>query len=367
MRLIAGSVEGLILILIGAFAVWLALFGNYEFLMNPRFMWLTATGGVLVSLMGLVSLISPRSRPGWSGILALSVLIAIVAIARPHGHDIHALALPVVPGFEGVPLELGDTRYEQVDLNDISRRDLEDEIDYAGRNVVLTGLLKLTPDLSAGGQFAVVRPFSICCAADALLVGVRAEGSVNPDLTDDWVNVYGTVSKVAAPMPLPRLRHGAMRYASVSKHYIVKLDSIMPYVRPRPAEDVMATLALGHYSTFVRLAEAAGLPDMLKDFDMVTVLAPVDEAFEALPPGTVDRLLSDPDTLLAFVGNHVLVGCLMESHLRDLSSAETLTGGSVPIRKVNATLRVGDSRLLFENTEARNGVIHAIYPVLWPE
>jgi hypothetical protein len=350
----------------GGFAAWLALFGNYRFLMNPKFMWLTFAGGLVVAIMGLVTLIRPRGRPvGWD-MAALATMFLIVAIARPHSRDINALALPDIPGFQGVPLELGDVTYTQVDLNEISRRDLPEEVDFEGERVVVTGLIKHTPDMDSTGHFAVVRPFSVCCAADALLVGIRAEGSGDRELGNDWVNVYGRVRLLETELPYPRLRHGAIRYASVSRIYVIEPDSIMPYVRPRPVEDVMARLTGDKYTIFLSLAEAAGLAETIAQHEMVTVLVPVNEAFDALPDGKVDDLLGDLAKLREFVGHHVLVGLLMEGDLKDLSSAETIGGGRIDLSMVNGKLRANTSRFLFTNTEASNGVVHAIYPAILP-
>ncbi len=350
--------------LAGGFAAWLALFGNYEFLMNPRFMWLTFAGGLLVCLMGLLTLFEPRETPGWWDLAALVVMALLVVIARPHTRDLSSLALPEVPGFEGVPLKIGDITYTQADLNQISRRDIPEEEDYADKQVVVTGLLKYSADLDAMNHVAVVRPYSVCCAADAFLVGIRTEGRGNPELEDQWVNVYGTVVPVETELALPKLRHGAIRYASVSKTYVLRPDSIMPYVRPRPVEDIMARLAGDRYTIFLRLAEAAGLARDIAGYEMVTVLVPVDQAFDALPEGEVERLLANPNALKEFVGNHVLVGLLMESDLNKLSSAETITGKDLTLTLVNGKLRVENSRFLFMNTEACNGVVHAIYPAI---
>jgi uncharacterized surface protein with fasciclin (FAS1) repeats len=47
-----------------------------------------------------------------------------------------------------------------------------------------------------------------------------------------------------------------------------------------------------------------------------------------------------------------------------LSSARTITGKNLALTLVNGKLRVENSRFLFANTEASNGVIHAIYPAI---
>jgi uncharacterized surface protein with fasciclin (FAS1) repeats len=219
------------------------------------------------------------------------------------------------------------------------------------------------------GQVALMRPFSVCCAADALMVGMRAEGSADTVLTDAWVNVYGTVRRLEIPQPPLRLRHGAIRYSAVSAAYILAADSIAPYVRPRPEEGVMDKLSSGKYSVFHKLAERAGLAKMLEEHEMVTVLAPVDAAFESLPEGAVDGLLKKENRgrLVEFVGGHVLTGLLMDSDLRGLDEVTTITGGTVSITMVNGKLRAGGSRFLFKNIEVGDGVIHAIYPAIVPE
>jgi uncharacterized surface protein with fasciclin (FAS1) repeats len=62
----------------------------------------------------------------------------------------------------------------------------------------------------------------------------------------------------------------------------------------------------------------------------------------------------------------VLVGLLMKRDLMKLTSAETITGGKIELSLVNGKLRAEASRFLFSNTEASNGVIHAIYPAILP-
>ena len=297
------------------------------------------------------------------------MLALIVAIARPYAYDVNALVVPAIWGVEEVPLMIGDTRYTFVSLNEMNRSIVPGDEKYEDRRIVMTGLYKQTPELEADGHFALARPLSVCCAADALLVGIRAGGKADTTLIDQWVNVYGTIRRLDIPLPKPKIRHGAIRYASISEVFVLETDMVTSYVRPRPKEGIMQKLEDGNFDIFVGLAEKAGLPDMLKEQEMVTVLAPVDEAFGALPPGFVEELLEkrNRDRLKAFVGNHVLIGNLTESDLRKLTSAKTIVGGAVTIRKVNGRLRAGDSRFLFKNIEAENGVIHAIYPALMPE
>ena len=61
---------------------------------------------------------------------------------------------------------------------------------------------------------------------------------------------------------------------------------------PAKAQDIVDTaVAAGNFSTLVAAVQAAGLVDVLKSEGPFTVFAPTDEAFAALPEGTVENLL----------------------------------------------------------------------------
>jgi uncharacterized surface protein with fasciclin (FAS1) repeats len=200
------------------------------------------------------------------------------------------------------------------------------------------------------------------------LIGIRAEGVAEASLTDQWVNVYGRIIRLDTSLPTLKIQRGAIRYAAVPKDLVLVVDQVNPYMPPRPEDDVIAKLSSGNYDVFLKLATAAGLPEELQKYSMVTVLAPVDQAFEALPEGYAEKLLEkgNKKKLKAFVGRHVLVGLHMERDLRELDSVETLSGNRVRLEIINGKLHAQGSRFLFKNTEAANGVIHAIYPALEP-
>jgi len=365
---ISGRFEGLLLALIGIAMAWFALFGSYEFLMNARFRWLTFAGSVLVLGMGGTVLCIPRLRLSPTGVGAFLLLAFVVAVAQPHTRDVNSLTLPFVHSEGGVPTVLGGNRYTIVGIDELNCSIIPGEPEYENRHVVLTGLLMRTPELDTEGRVAVLRPYSFCCAADALLIGIRAEGVAETSLTDQWVNVYGRISRLGSPLPILKIHRGAIRYASVPEDLILLIDQVNPYIPPRPKDGIMEKLSSGNYSIFLELAEAAGLPEDLRKYNMVTVLAPVDQAFEALSDGFVEKLLEKRNQrkLKAFVGKHVLIGLHMESDLRELTSAETITGDRVALEKIDGKLHAEGSRFLFKNSEAANGVIHAIYPALQP-
>ena len=64
----------------------------------------------------------------------------------------------------------------------------------------------------------------------------------------------------------------------------------------------------GCFSTLLTAVEVAGLTSALESSGPFTVFAPVDDAFAALPPGTVQTLVDNPPQLARILKYHVLAG-----------------------------------------------------------
>ncbi|ATX67563.1 fasciclin domain-containing protein [Roseinatronobacter bogoriensis] len=120
------------------------------------------------------------------------------------------------------------------------------------------------------------------------------------------------------------------------------------------------------FSTLVAAVTAAGLVDTLKGEGPFTVFAPTDEAFAALPEGTVEGLLEDIPALTAILTYHVVPGTVMSGDLEDGMMAETVNGASVTIG-VGETVTVDGATVIQADIEASNGVIHVIDSVILPE
>ncbi len=125
-------------------------------------------------------------------------------------------------------------------------------------------------------------------------------------------------------------------------------------------------IANGSFTTLVAAVEAAGLVDTLKGEGPFTVFAPTDEAFAALPDGTVEALLNDIPALTAILTYHVVPGAVMSGDLSDGMTAETVNGQSVTI-SLGEGVMVDDANVVMADIEASNGVIHVIDAVILPE
>lgn len=136
---------------------------------------------------------------------------------------------------------------------------------------------------------------------------------------------------------------------------------------PAFADDIVdIAVGAGTFETLVAAVTAAGLVDTLKGPGPFTVFAPTDEAFAALPEGTVEALLNDIPALTAILTYHVVPGRVMSTDLSDGMMAETVNGQSVTIGTMNG-VTVDGANVITADIEATNGVIHVIDAVILPE
>lgn len=135
------------------------------------------------------------------------------------------------------------------------------------------------------------------------------------------------------------------------------------------AADIVETAeAAGSFSTLLAAAKAAGLVDALKGEGPLTVFAPTDAAFEALPEGTVESLLKpeNKDQLAGILKLHVIAGAKVTSDqlAGETTMADTLNG-TVTIDGTDG-VTVNGATVVQADVMASNGVIHVIDTVLLP-
>lgn len=142
----------------------------------------------------------------------------------------------------------------------------------------------------------------------------------------------------------------------------------IPTAPPAASGDIIeVATAAGNFTTLARALEAAGLVETLKGDGPFTVFAPTDEAFAALPAGTLDSLLADRDQLTKVLTYHVVAGKVTSDQVASLSEATTVEGSALSIKVENGRVMVGDATVTTADVEATNGVIHVIDRVLIPE
>ena len=136
------------------------------------------------------------------------------------------------------------------------------------------------------------------------------------------------------------------------------------------ALDIVDTaVSAGQFNTLVAAVEAADLVTTLKGDGPFTVFAPTDEAFAALPEGTVENLLKpeNKDQLIAVLTYHVVPGKIMSSDIAGTATmVESVQGSEL---NVNATdgVTVDGATVVTADIETDNGVIHVIDRVVLPQ
>ena len=134
------------------------------------------------------------------------------------------------------------------------------------------------------------------------------------------------------------------------------------------------------HTTLVAAVKAAGLVDTLKGPGPFTVFAPTNEAFAALPPGTVDGLLK-PDKkadLTKVLTYHVVAGAVDAATLKSQIAAgggkaelKTVQGETLTATERDGGIALTDSKgnvamVTIADVMQSNGVIHVIDKVLMP-
>lgn len=137
------------------------------------------------------------------------------------------------------------------------------------------------------------------------------------------------------------------------------------------AKDIVDTaVAAGSFKTLVAAVQAAGLEGTLRGAGPFTLFAPTDEAFAALPAGTVEDLLKpeNRDKLVAILTYHVLPGEVMASAIagKTLEPA-TVQGATLKaVGGADGAVMINDAKVITADIGASNGVIHVIDKVIMP-
>mgnify|MGYP001272621629 FL=1 len=136
------------------------------------------------------------------------------------------------------------------------------------------------------------------------------------------------------------------------------------------ALDIVDTaVSAGQFNTLVAAVEAADLVTTLKGDGPFTVFAPTDEAFAALPEGTVENLLKpeNKEQLISVLTYHVVAGKIMSSDIAGTTAmVESVQGSELDVNATNG-VTVDGANVVTADIETDNGVIHVIDRVVLPQ
>lgn len=123
----------------------------------------------------------------------------------------------------------------------------------------------------------------------------------------------------------------------------------------------------GSFNTLVAALKAADLVDVLSGEGPFTVFAPTDEAFAALPEGTVEALLKPENKalLVKILKYHVVAGEVPSTAIQS-GKVTTVEGTPVDVSVAEDAITVNKAKVILADVKASNGVIHAVDQVILP-
>jgi len=161
-----------------------------------------------------------------------------------------------------------------------------------------------------------------------------------------------------------------------------KRDSWLGVKMPPNSEKIIEVLThLGKFESFLKAIKSASL-DTLDGVGPYTVFVPTDLAFEKVPEGALDELISDTARLRRFLQYHIVAGKFTAKTAMDTRSVKTVEGHDADVNwstmdgVFGAALHepseyvpnwcINDAYITKSDIMAANGVIHAIDRVLIP-
>jgi uncharacterized surface protein with fasciclin (FAS1) repeats len=120
-------------------------------------------------------------------------------------------------------------------------------------------------------------------------------------------------------------------------------------------------------STLVTAVSKAGLVDTLNSQKAITVFAPTNDAFAAIPPKTLDAVLADKATLTKILTYHVVAGKIAPDQLAGPHT--TLEGDTLKISGSDPDFVVGTQKasIVCGNVPTANATVYIINSVLMPK
>lgn len=158
-----------------------------------------------------------------------------------------------------------------------------------------------------------------------------------------------------------------LRLPTLAAFSLAAAMAISSPARAGDADIVDTAVAAGNFTTLAAALEAAGLVETLKGDGPFTVFAPTDDAFAALPAGTVEELLKpeNKDQLVGVLTYHVVPGAVMSGDLTNGMTATTVNGADITIM-TEGGVSVNGATVTAADISASNGVIHVIDAVILP-
>lgn len=361
MKRLFGTFEAVMLLVVGSAALWFALSAHYKLLINPRFKWITVTGAVLVLVMGAVTAFSGQKRKPIN-VLVFCLLLIIVLVGRPYLPGANSAMMEEPELQAGLWAQVDLNRFPRVNLDQLFLKNMKKK-SLADQSFTTIGLAKRLPILDESGSFALMTSVMVCCVADAFAVGFRIPYEQWESIEDgQLIMVSGKLGQPGPVIDVPNFRFGMAMMSVIHREIIIQPKSIMTYDRVAQLPLLTDKLKTDNLKLFRQALEQTGLWQTLQEEGPFTVFAPVDQAMQNLD----EELFADTqrESLKQLLSYHIIPEKLYFRELVERKSIKSINGYKLTIELEYGKLKMEQVRLLFKDQEARNGVIHFIYPVI---
>ena len=133
--------------------------------------------------------------------------------------------------------------------------------------------------------------------------------------------------------------------------------------------DTIETLkANGQFKTLLKAFDRTNLTALIKAQKTVTVFAPTDAAFAALPAGELDRLMKDPAALQRLLVYHLINTPIDSAKLAGAKGpVNTVAGSGLVLDGSGQGLKANTANILAFDVKTTSGVLFVVDAVLTPE
>jgi uncharacterized surface protein with fasciclin (FAS1) repeats len=134
--------------------------------------------------------------------------------------------------------------------------------------------------------------------------------------------------------------------------------------------DIVSTLkASGQFNTFVKALDATNLTAVVKTNKNLTVFAPTDAAFAALPAGELDRLMKPENAaeLQGLLVYHLVNAPVDETKIKGAKGpVKTVAGTDLLLDGSNGSFKANSAAITQDEVQASNGIVYVVDHVLSP-
>ena len=308
------------------------------------------------------------------------VLVACAPAATPTEEPVAAPEPTAMPEPEAMLKDIVDTaaadgRFQTL-VAAVTAAELVDTLKGEGPFTVFAPTDDAFAKLPAGTLDELLKPENKQALTDILLYHVVAGSVMAADVVnlESATTVLGKDVAIKVDMGNVYINEAQVVITDIetSNGIIHVIDSvILPPAEEASAPGTIVDIAVadGRFNTLVAAVTAADLVDTLNGEGPFTVFAPTDDAFAALPAGTLDSLLlpENKQQLTDILLYHVVSGKVMASDVVGLSAAPTVLGKDITITVKDGNVFLNDTvQVIITDIEASNGVIHVIDAVLLP-